>query len=276
LNSTESTQSHVWPRYFLGISYDGTQYNGWQRQPNGLSVQAVIEDALKKLLKQQMVVTIGCGRTDTGVHARKFFLHFNAEREILDIDELWFRLNMMLPRDIGLAGIWRVPDRAHARFDAIERSYYYDIHTRRNPFVERFSTFYPWQLDVARMNNAARRLVGKKDFSSFCKSGGGQKTGICDLRSAFWEEMDDHQIRFHITADRFLRNMVRAVVGTLIDVGMGKVNAEDIDEILAEGRRSAAGQSMPPQGLHLSSITYQEDLQSILSVFQINVNRKIK
>jgi tRNA pseudouridine38-40 synthase len=257
----------------LGISYDGTDYNGWQRQSNGHTIQAVIEEALRKLLRQDAVVTIGCGRTDTGVHARQFYLHFNAEKEILDIEGFFFRLNMMLPRDIGLSGLWRVQNRAHARFHAIERAYYYDLHTTRNPFIERFSTFFPWRLDIALMNDAAKRLVSKRDFSSFSRTGGGQTTGICDIRSAYWENLDEHRIRFHITADRFLRNMVRAVTGTLIDIGLGKYSPENIENIIAEGRRGAAGQSMPPQGLHLSKVIYNEPLYSTLQPFQIIVKR---
>lgn len=273
MTNTESENTPIWPRYFLGISYDGTLYNGWQRQTNGHTIQAVIEDALRKLLRQETVVTIGCGRTDTGVHARQFFLHFNAENEITDIEGIFFRLNMMLPRDIGLSGLWRVHDRAHARFDAIERSYYYDIHTQRNPFLEKFSTFYPWQIDLEKMNEAAHRLISKRDFSSFCKSGGGQTTGICDIRKAHWELLEDHRIRFHITADRFLRNMVRAITGTLIDIGSDKYAPQEIEQIIAEGKRSAAGQSMPPQGLHLSLIKYKEPLQKVLDVFDAGMNR---
>jgi tRNA pseudouridine38-40 synthase len=275
LNTTEAEIAPIWPRYFLGISYDGTQYHGWQRQTNGQTIQSVIEDALRKLLRQESVVTIGCGRTDTGVHAQQFFLHFNAEKEITDIEGIYFRLNMMLPRDIGLQGLWRVHDRSHARFDAIERSYYYDIHTRRNPFLEKFSTFYPWQINLERMNDAAKHLISKRDYSSFCKSGGGQTTGICDIRKAFWEPLDDHRIRFHITADRFLRNMVRAITGTLIDIGGGKYGPQEIENIIEEGKRSAAGQSMPPQGLHLSEVLYSEPLQTILSEFKANVNRSL-
>lgn len=269
LITTESETSTIWPRYFLGISYDGTHYNGWQRQSNGHTIQSVIEDALRKLLRQETVVTIGCGRTDTGVHAQQFFLHFNAENEITDIEGIFFRLNMMLPRDIGLSGLWRVHDRAHARFDAIERSYYYDIHTRRNPFLEKFSTFYPWPIQLDSMNEAAQMLISKRDFSSFCKSGGGQSTGICDIRKAHWVQLDDHRIRFHITADRFLRNMVRAITGTLIDIGSGKSTPHEIEKILAAGKRSAAGQSMPPQGLHLSMVKYKEALQKILDEFHL-------
>lgn len=275
MNTTEAETSSIWPRYFLGISYDGTHYHGWQRQTNGHTIQSVIEDALRKLLRQETVVTIGCGRTDTGVHAQQFYLHFNAEKEITDIEEVYFRLNMMLPRDIGLYGLWRVLDRSHARFDAIERSYYYDIHTKRNPFLEKFSTFYPWQINFSTMNDAAKHLISKRDYSSFCKSGGGQTTGICDIRKAYWEQIDNDRFRFHITADRFLRNMVRAITGTLIDIGAGKYVPQEIENIIAEGKRSAAGQSMPPQGLHLSQVIYSEPLQTILSEFKSNTNRSL-
>lgn len=245
----------MWKRYFLHISYDGTNYHGWQRQLNSHSVQEEIEAALRKLLRQERVVSVGCGRTDTGVHARDFYLHFNAERPIENLNEILFKLNLMLPKDIGLYGMWEVANLTHARYDAIERSYEYHIHQRRDPFIERFSTFFPWSLDVDEMNEAAKLLLQHKDFAAFCKSGGGQKTTLCDLREAYWVK-DDYKLVFHITADRFLRNMVRAVVGTLMQVGRGKMDLAEFRAIIEGGKRTKAGDSAPPQGLHLTRIIY--------------------
>lgn len=257
---TQETNLHpsenpMWKRYFLHISYDGTNYHGWQRQLNGHSVQEEIEAALRKLLRQEKVVSVGCGRTDAGVHARDFYLHFNAEKPILNKEEILFKLNLMLPKDIGLFGMWQVDYLAHARFDAMERSYEYHIHQRRDPFIQRFSTFYPWPLDVNKMNEAANILLRYKDFAAFCKTGGGQKTTLCDLRKAYWIQ-DDYKLVFHITADRFLRNMVRAIVGTLIEVGRGKLSLEQFVAIVEGGKRTQAGESVAAQGLHLTSIIY--------------------
>jgi tRNA pseudouridine38-40 synthase len=253
-----SAEKPLWKRYFMHISYDGTDYHGWQRQLNGHSIQEEIESALRKLLRQERVVSVGCGRTDSGVHARDFYLHFNAENPILNKEEILFKLNLMLPKDIGLFGLWQVDYLAHARFDAVERSYEYHIHQRRDPFIQRFSTFYPWPLDVEKMNEAAAHLLRYNDFAAFCKSGGGQKTTLCDLRKAHWE-VDSYKLIFHITADRFLRNMVRAVVGTLLEVGRGKISVDQFITIVEGGKRTKAGESVPPQGLHLTEIKYPEN-----------------
>ncbi len=253
-----SEQPVMWKRYFLHISYDGTNYHGWQRQLNSHSVQEEIESALRKLLRQEKVITVGCGRTDTGVHARDFYLHFNAEKPITDKAEILFKLNLMLPKDIGLFGLWQVADLTHARFNANERSYEYHIHQRRDPFIERFSTFYPWPLDIERMNEAAAMLLPYKDFAAFCKSGGGQKTTLCDLHEARWER-HDYKLVFHIRANRFLRNMVRAVVGTLLEVGRGKMDLAEFKAIIEGGKRTQAGQTAPAQGLHLTRIVYPAD-----------------
>jgi tRNA pseudouridine38-40 synthase len=258
IEEIEGIENLMWKRYFLHISYDGTNYHGWQRQLNANTIQEEIEGALRKLLRQEKVITVGCGRTDAGVHARDFYLHFNAENPILNKEEIMFKLNLMLPKDIGLFGMWQVDYLAHARFNANERSYEYHIHQKRDPFIERFSTFYPWPLDLAKMNEAAALLLNYHDFAAFCKSGGGQKTTLCDLRRAHWVQ-DDYKLVFHITADRFLRNMVRAVVGTLLEVGRGKLTLEQFITIVKGGKRMQAGQSAPPQGLHLTQIRYPEE-----------------
>lgn len=248
-----------WKRYFMHISYDGTNYHGWQRQLNSHSVQEEIEAALRKLLRQERVVSVGCGRTDAGVHARTFYLHFNVSNDAINMDEVFFKLNLMLPKDIGLCRIWRVHDKAHARFDASERSYEYHINQVRDPFIQRFSTYYPWKLDAEKMNEAASHLLLHTDFAAFCKTGGGQKTTICDLRKAEWEVNGDRLV-FHVTADRFLRNMVRALVGSMIDVGRGRISIAQFDEIIESRQRVKAGDSVPPQGLHLTRIIYPDAL----------------
>jgi tRNA pseudouridine38-40 synthase len=247
------------PRYFMHISYDGTNYHGWQVQPNGNTVQAEIESALRKLLRQNPIITLGCGRTDAGVHARNFYLHLTPRDEIENLGEIFFKLNMMLPWDIAVHAIFRVHDMAHSRFDANERSYEYHIHQRRDPFIQNFSTYYPWLLDVDKMNQAAAILLKYKDFAAFSKTRGGQKTTICDLRKAYWVK-NEHKLVFHITANRFLRNMVRAIVGTLIEVGKGRITIEEFETIIQSGDRKIAGDSAKARGLTLTEVKYPYEL----------------
>jgi tRNA pseudouridine38-40 synthase len=265
-STSNKIESPSWKRYFLKLSYDGSNYHGWQRQPNSHSVQEEIEMALRKLLRQERVVSVGCGRTDSGVHAREFYMHFNAENPEMNKEEILFKLNMMLPHDIGVYALWQVQDRTNARFDAIERSYEYHIHQERDPFVTKFSTFYPWPLDVDAMNEASQILLRYDDFSAFCKTGGSQKTTICDLRQAEWR-VNGSKLEFHITANRFLRNMVRAIVGTMVAVGKKKISLSEFQEIIEGGKRSNAGDSAPPQGLHLTRIIYPAE--SIAPIGQI-------
>jgi tRNA pseudouridine38-40 synthase len=248
-------QTEMWKRYFMHISYDGTDFHGWQRQLNSHSVQEEVEMALRKLLRQTRVVSVGCGRTDAGVHARQFFLHFNAEKPIEDLDGFFFRLNMMLPKNIGIYKVWQVDNLAHARFDAIERSYEYHLHQIRNPFIERYSTFFPWELDIEKMNEAAQLLLNYSDFAAFAKTGGGSRTTICDLRRAEWKSYEERMV-FYITADRFLRNMVRAIVGTLLDVGRNRISNQEFIDIIEGKSRSSASDSAAGRGLHLTQIIY--------------------
>jgi tRNA pseudouridine38-40 synthase len=249
------TEFVIWPRYFLEIAYDGKNYHGWQLQPNGNTVQAEIELCLRRLLRQEKVVTVGCGRTDAGVHARKFFLHFIAHKEIEDLEDLYFRMSHMLPKDIALYRVFRVADMAHARFDATERSYEYHIHNKYNPFIRAYSTYCFFPLDIEKMNEAAKFLLGRKEFGSFCKTQGGQKTMFCDVRRAEWETTSTG-IVFHITADRFLRNMVRAIVGTLVDVGRGRMSIQQFEDVIKSNTRQEAGSSMNAHGLFLTDIKY--------------------
>jgi tRNA pseudouridine38-40 synthase len=241
-------------RYFLELAYDGTDFFGWQRQTNEISVQEVIEDALSKLYSNTPVKVVGCGRTDTGVHARHYILHVDLP-EIEDTEKFVFKLNRMLPNSIVFNKAVPVSADSHARFDATQRTYRYFIHQNKNPFKQKHSWYVPQALDFSKMNEAAKLLVGKKDFTSLSKLHTDVKTNICDVKKAEWIITED-AIYFEIVADRFLRNMVRATVGTLIDVGHGKIASEQINEILEAKDRQAASTSVPAHGLFLWEINY--------------------
>ena len=244
-------------RYFIYLCYDGTRYHGWQVQPNGISVQEELQSCLSTLLRRPVEIT-GAGRTDAGVHARQMVAHFDAG-DVFDEAQLAYRLNRMLPRDIAVSRIEKVADGLHARFSATLRTYHYFIHIGRDPFLRHYSLEMPYQLDFARMNEAARLLLEVKDFGAFCKAGADVKTTLCDVTKAQWELMGDGDVkrwRFVITANRFLRNMVRAVVGTLVDVGRGKISQEEFRQIVVSGSRSNAGESMPGHALFLWDIKY--------------------
>ena len=245
-------------RYFIYLSYDGTRYHGWQAQPNGISVQEEIQSCLSILLRRSVEIT-GAGRTDAGVHARQMVAHFDVE-EVIDEAQLAYRLNRMLPRDIAVHRIERVRGDLHARFSATSRTYHYFIHVGRDPFQRHYSLEMPYELDFDRMNEAARFLLEVKDFGAFCKAGADVKTTLCEVSKAQWELIEAGDVarwRFVITANRFLRNMVRAVVGTLVDVGRGKISIEEFRQIIASGSRSNAGESMPGNALFLWEVKYE-------------------
>ena len=244
-------------RYFIYLCYDGTRYHGWQIQPNGISVQEELQSCLSVLLRKPVEIT-GAGRTDAGVHARLMVAHFDVE-DVSDEAQLTYRLNRMPPRDIAVSRIEKVAGDLHARFSATSRTYHYFIHIGRDPFLRHYSLEMPYQLDFNRMNEAARLLLEVKDFEAFCKAGTDAKTTLCDVTQARWELMEDGDVkrwRFVITANRFLRNMVRAVVGTLVDVGRGKISMEEFRQVIASGNRSNAGESMPGNALFLWDIQY--------------------
>lgn len=251
-------------RYFIKFSYDGTNYHGWQIQPNGISVQEVLEKALSTLLRTKMSVT-GAGRTDAGVHARLMVAHFDWEAPI-DGQQLTYKLNRMLPRDVSVISVEAVENELHARFSATSRTYHYYMHHDRNPFSRAYSYEMPYELDFERMNEAAKYLIGERDFKCFCKAGGDNKTTICNLTEARWQrcntEIAIHEAEkaeewcFVITANRFLRNMVRAVVGTLVEVGRGRITIDEFRKIVDNGTRSDAGESMPGNALFLWDVTY--------------------
>ena len=246
-------------RYFIELQYDGAAYCGWQRQPNQLTVQGVIEDALTKLLRRQTEI-VGAGRTDTGVNASFYIAHFDTEAEI-DCEHLCYKLNAMLAQDIAIKQIYRVADDLHARFDAIEREYTYFISPVKAPFRRYSAWIYYIPLDIEKMNEAAKILLTTEDFTTFAKLNSNNKTNICNVMHAEWTTEEDGTLRFTIRADRFLRNMVRAVVGTLVDVGRGRYTVDEFREIVEARDLSRASSGAPPQGLFLSNVKYKGQMQ---------------
>ncbi len=246
-------------RYFIAFKYFGKAYHGWQRQPNAITVQEVLENVLSTILGKKIVL-VGAGRTDAGVHAKQMFAHFDLSKELPETD-LIHRINAFLPEDISVRSLHKVPNTAHARFDAISRTYAYWIVRKKDPFLTEYAHYINQSLDVPAMNKAASYLIGLKDFQCFSKSHTDVKTYNCDLTEAIWEETEDKLV-FTIKADRFLRNMVRAIVGTLLDVGRGKLKPEDVKTIIKSKDRGQAGASVPAKGLYLTKIEYPENILS--------------
>ncbi len=248
-------------RYFINLSYNGGNYCGWQRQNNSPTIQEAIERAISTLLRMPIEVT-GAGRTDTGVHASKYVAHFDVES--VDVEWLTYKLNVLLPKDIAIHEIYPVADDAHARFDASMREYTYIIEQSKNPFNTHTAWYYSGTLDLDAMNRAAAYLLQHSDFTTFAKLGSGNKTNICKVTHAEWREGCDQiiksgntQLVFTIRADRFLRNMIRAIVGTLVDVGRGRYTPEQFNEIIESRDLSRSSSSAPAQGLFLSNIEYK-------------------
>ena len=246
-------------RYFIELQYDGGAYCGWQRQPEQSTVQGVIEDALTKLLRRHTEI-VGAGRTDTGVNASFYIAHFDSE-EAIDCDRIAYKLNAMLPHDIAIKRIYEVADDLHARFDAIEREYTYLLSPVKSPFRRHSAWICYFQLDVEKMNEAAKILLATEDFTTFAKLNSNNKTNICHVSHAEWVVESDGTLRFTIRADRFLRNMVRAIVGTLVDVGRGRYTVDEFAEIVAARDLSRASGGAPPQGLFLSNVKYKGQMQ---------------
>ncbi|PQJ32016.1 tRNA pseudouridine(38-40) synthase TruA [Nonlabens arenilitoris] len=244
-------------RYFIELAYDGTAYHGWQRQPQSISVQEVLEDGLCKMLRDKIIIQ-GAGRTDAGVHAAFMVAHFDYAGEI-DLEHLVYRLNRWLPGDIAVYEVKPVVENAHARFHAYKRSYEYHFLLRPDPFQVMQAYVLFRKPDFKLMQEAAAILPEYKDFECFSRSNTDVKTYICDLSEAYFE-FKEHKVIFHITANRFLRNMVRAVVGTLLDIGYGKKTIDDLRDIIASKKRSNAGASAPAGGLFLTKIHYPEEL----------------
>ena len=236
------------------MSYDGTNYHGWQVQPNGISVQGELQRVLSTLLRQDVSIT-GAGRTDAGVHARVMAAHFDFEGEV-DCQQLAYKMNRMLSGDIVISRIEEVAPDLHARFSATERTYHYYIHTRKDPFLRHYSCEIHYPLDFAAMNEAGRILTTYEDFGAFCKAHSDVKTTLCHVTRAEWIRTGENTWYFVITANRFLRNMVRAVVGTLVDVGRGRLSLEDFRKVIEGKKRSDAGDSMPGNALFLEDVKY--------------------
>jgi tRNA pseudouridine38-40 synthase len=242
-------------RYFLELSFDGTAYHGWQIQPNALTIQEILNKALSTLLRQE-IETTGCGRTDTGVHATQFYVHFVLNAPLpAPHSPLLASLNALLPYEIAVKRFIEVPSNAHARFDATSRTYEYHIHFEKDPFKHNLSWLLNHRPDINRMNKAAAILMQYKDFSCFSKSNTQVFTNNCVVSKAEWFE-DNSALIFRISADRFLRNMVRAIVGTLIQIGSGELEPEGIRDIIESKDRSNAGASVPACGLYLTEVIY--------------------
>lgn len=251
-------------RYFIQLSYDGTEYHGWQVQPNGVSVQEVLQKALSTLLRQPTEVT-GAGRTDAGVHASMMVAHFDwpaahegegGEEAPLDCTQLTYKLNRLLPPDVAVQAVRPVGPEMHARFSATRRTYHYYIHTRKDPFLRGYSWQVNVPLDFALMNEAAQVLLEYSDFTSFSKTGTDVKTNICQLTEARWEQLKPGEWRFTVSANRFLRNMVRAIVGTLVEVGRHRMTISQMRHAIEAKDRQRAGESVPGHALYLTNIEY--------------------
>lgn len=259
-------------RYFITLSFDGTAYHGWQRQPNGTSVQETLEKALSTLLRTPIEVT-GAGRTDAGVHASMMVAHFDIEGGLEPskaetpaaegkarraTDQLAYKLNKILPPDIAIQRVEAVADDLHARFSATARTYHYFIHHDKSPFRRHYAWRAPFLLDYALMNEAAQHLFGTHDFTSFSKSNTDTKTNLCTITQAQWREVEPGLWRFEVTANRFLRNMVRAIVGTLVEVGRHRISIDGFQRIIQQQDRCKAGESVPGHALFLVDIRYPD------------------
>ncbi len=241
-------------RFFIELSYNGGAYSGWQRQPNAITIQEVVEKALSVLLRHDVAV-VGAGRTDAGVHASHYVAHFESDG-VVDCEWLTYKMNILLPYDIAVKSIYEVAPDLHARFSATLREYTYIIEPRKNPFTRHTSWQFTQPLDIKQMNDAASMLIGEHDFTTFAKLGSDNKTNICRVTLAEWSVESDGSLHFTIRANRFLRNMIRAVVGTLVDVGKGRYSVEQFREIFESQELSRCSTGAPAQGLFLSDIKY--------------------
>ncbi|WP_372473413.1 tRNA pseudouridine(38-40) synthase TruA [Capnocytophaga sp. ARDL2] len=243
-------------RYFIQFAYNGTKYHGWQVQPNASSVQETLTYCLNTLFRESFEI-VGAGRTDAGVHATKMYAHFDLEKDDLEVTDVKCikKINSFLPEDITVYKIFEVAADAHARFDATERTYEYHIHTFKNSFLKDLSCYHFHSLDIEAMNRAAKILLDYTDFECFSKTHTDVFTFNCEIYQAYWKQENDRLI-FTISANRFLRNMVRAIVGTLINIGMGKLQPEDMHHIIQSKNRGKAGFSVPAHGLYLIDVKY--------------------
>ncbi len=249
-------------RYFLELAYDGTAYHGWQKQKNARCIQETVREALR-LISGEPVELTGAGRTDAGVHAWEYYAHFDLEKKLSESarKKIVFQLNGFLPHDIVIYNILPVKPDANARFSAISRTYKYVISKKKNPFLREYSFSYYGNLDIVLMNQAARILTETEDFTSFSKVDTDTKTNLCNVTFAEWTEEGDELV-FTISANRFLRNMVRAIVGTLLELGRGRIGLDEFRGIIERKNRSAAGGSVPARGLFLAGIAYPREIFS--------------
>lgn len=248
------------PRYFAHLSFKGTRYHGWQVQPNALSVQETLEIALSTLLREKISV-VGAGRTDTGVHALHYVMHFDTSEKLTDCTQFTYRLNRFLPPDIAIRHIREVAPDAHARFSALSRTYHYHLSAQKDPFATETSFYQLVLPDMDKMNRAAQLLLDYADFTSFSRLHSDVKTNLCKIYCAEWCREKDMLV-FKIKADRFLRNMVRAIVGTLLDVGKGKISIDGFKHIIEQKDRGAAGASAPAHALFLVDVEYPEEIMA--------------
>ena len=244
-------------RFFFEISYNGTHYHGWQSQKNAVGVQEVVEDALSKLLRTEIEI-VGSGRTDTGVHCVQQFFHTDIAKEF-NRQDLIHKLNAFLPKDIAIKNIYPAKAEAHARYDAYERSYQYKITRVKDPLLVGYAYYFFRELNVTTMNSAAALMIGEHDFECFSKVKTDVNHFICNIKHATWTQKGDLLI-FTITANRFLRGMVRAIVGTLLDVGTGKITERQFEGIVKSKDRKMAGMNAPPEGLYLTSVKYHKSI----------------
>ena len=241
-------------RYFVVFSYFGKHYHGWQNQPNAITVQEVLEKTFSTLLRMPIAL-VGAGRTDAGVHAKEMCAHFDVEQPLENLESIVYKANAFLPEDISVATLFEVGKDAHARFDAVGRTYEYWVTQEKNPFYTEAAYYVKHPLNLDVMNAAANILLEYKDFECFSKTHTDVKTFLCDVRQAVWEQKEDRLV-FTITADRFLRNMVRAIVGTLLAIGCGKLSVAEMHTIIKSKDRGQAGASVPAKGLYLTKIKY--------------------
>lgn len=249
----KSTAREGWHRYFAEVAYNGTAYHGWQVQPNAHSVQAEFNLHFSRFFHTDINV-VGCGRTDTGVHASRFYLHFDLPEVCSDEAAATYKLSRMLPDDLVVRRIFEVPEDAHARFSATSRSYSFHWHNAKDPFAT-FSSWVPFELNLEAMQEAAALLRGQRDYAAFCKAGSDVSNTLCTIHH-IQVDRAGHAWRLDISANRFLRNMVRAIGGTLVDVGRGYTSLEEFEAIVESGDRSKAGASLSPQGLFLTDVDY--------------------
>jgi len=246
-------------RYFFEIAYDGTNFFGWQKQQNKISVQQTIETVLSKIHSNKQINIIGCGRTDTGVHAKKYIFHADLQY-VENTQQLCYKINKMLPKTISVKKCWEVNKQIHARYSATARTYRYFLHFEKNPFKNNYSYYFPQEINIEKMNQAAQYLIGTHDFTTFSKINTDTKTYICTVFNAKWQyfiENDEKICVFEYSADRFVRNMVRATVGTLLKVGQNKVSINEFISIFNDKDRQKCAPSAPPQGLFLWNVKYK-------------------